>query len=121
MSDFSQQIVPFVDKELELASKARRNKNFDQEFRHLENAHILGQASTYLHTKVHCLMLLWGLRQKQPKEVFGQLLRIIGAFSKTAFGLVPEGNTGGSNVSPVKTMALSKEHSLIISRAKKHG
>lgn len=73
-------------------------------FRRLERAHVLSQTSTRDHVRVHWHMLLWGLRQRDAKEIAGQLLRIVGAASKTAFGLVPIGNTGGANVSPPKPM-----------------
>jgi hypothetical protein len=36
----------------------------------------------------------------------GQLFRIFGAATKTAFGLVPAGNTGGTDVSPFRTMPI---------------
>jgi hypothetical protein len=39
----------------------------------------------------------------------GQVVRILGAATKTIFGLVPSGNTGGSNVSPFKSMAISPD------------
>ncbi|WP_339674399.1 DUF3703 domain-containing protein [uncultured Zhongshania sp.] len=119
MLAFSRNIRPYVDRELSLAADARRAKQYAKEFEHLENAHVLGQESTYQHTKVHCLMLAWGLRQGKLGEVWGQLFRIIGAASKTALGLVPSGNTGGSNISPFATRSLSAEHSAIIAKAKR--
>lgn len=118
MLTFTRNIAPHVDKELALAASARRAKHAAIEFKHLENAHVLGQESTYQHSKVHCLMLIWGLRQRHWREVLGQLFRIIGALSTTAIGLVPRGNTGGSNISPFAKLPLSREYSDIISRAK---
>ncbi len=115
---FSTNIAPFVKAELEQAIHARQAGNPELEFRHLENAHVLGQESTYWHVKVHWLMLLWALRNSKKKELFGQVLRIVGAATKTAFGLVPAGNTGGANVSPIKRMPIKSEHQAIIDRAK---
>jgi hypothetical protein len=60
----------------------------------LERAHVLGQTSTVEHVRVHWRMFLWGLRQRSPREYLGQLVRIVGAATKTAVGLVPHGNTG---------------------------
>lgn len=117
-SRFSKNITPFVDTELTIARKARESGNVKAEFEHLENAHVLGQESTCLHVKVHILMLLWAFRNLQLKEFFGQLFRIIGAATKTAIGLVPEGNTGGANVSPFRVMPIKPEHQKIISNAK---
>ena len=104
----------------ELAQALAANKNSDvkAEFNHLENAHVLGQESTYWHVKVHFLMLFWGIRNRKLKECIGQVLRIIGASTKTAIGLVPQGNTGGTNVSPFKVMPLSSEYKALISEAK---
>lgn len=119
MSQFSKNIKPFVEQELQCAKSKRLEGNIEEEFKHLENAHVLGQNSTWYHVKVHCLMFAWGMRQKSIKEVFGQLLRIVGAATKTALKLVPAGNTGGSNISPFKPLPLSKEHAQIIERASK--
>ena len=118
MLTFTRNIAPHVNKELDLAAAAKRANKPEQEFTHLENAHVLGQESTYQHTKVHCLMLMWGLRQLNGREVLGQLIRIIGAATKTAIGLVPSGNTGGSNISPFTKLPLSAEHQQTILKAR---
>ncbi len=106
---FTRRIRPYVEQEIFQANIARSTKSFADEFRHLENAHVLGQASTFHHVKVHCMMLLWGIRQKNPTEVLGQVLRIIGALTKTFLGWVPAGNTGGSNISPFKPLPIAPE------------
>lgn len=115
---FTKNIAPFVLKEINQAKVARQAGRFDTEFSHLENAHVLGQESTYWHVKTHGLMLLWALRHRDIKECLGQLFRIIGAATKTAIGLVPKGNTGGSNVSPFRVMLIKPEHEKIIASAK---
>lgn len=117
-SRFSKNIARFVEAELLLAVQARKSGNLTAEFGHLENAHVIGQESTYWHVKVHVLMLLWAVRNFQIKEFFGQTFRIIGAASKTALGLVPQGNTGGANISPFKVLPIKPEHKAIISNAK---
>ncbi|WP_062270982.1 DUF3703 domain-containing protein [Endozoicomonas arenosclerae] len=118
MSAFSKNIRPYVEEELRLHDDLMIQGRSQEAFKHLENAHVLGQESTWLHVKVHWLMLLWGLQQNKPGEVVGQILRIVGAATKTAFGLVPKGNTGGSNVSPFKVMPIKKEHEVLIEQAK---
>lgn len=115
---FTKNIAPFVRAEIHQAKIAQQTGRFDTEFSHLENAHVLGQESTYWHVKTHGLMLLWALRHSNIKECLGQLLRIIGAATKTAIGLVPQGNTGGSNVSPFKVMPIKPEYEKIIAMAK---
>ena len=111
---FRKAIAPYVDNKLKLAENARETGDLEAEFSHLEDAHVLGQASTYYHTLVHWKMFQYGLRHALPKEMLGQVLRLIGAITKTAFGLLPKGNTGGANVSPFKPMPLSSENQSIL-------
>ncbi|GAA06644.1 putative uncharacterized protein [Photobacterium leiognathi subsp. mandapamensis svers.1.1.] len=63
-------------------------------------------------------MLYWARRNGDHQELRGQLLRVFGALTKTAVGLVPDGNTGGSNVSPFKPLPISALHQQKITRAK---
>ena len=100
-----------------LAARAwhERTLAHQQAFRHLERAHILGQASTIQHVRAHWHMFMWGLRSKASRETFGQLIRMVGAALKTAIGRVPSGNTGGSDVSPFKSMPVPQELDAIAS------
>ena len=74
-------------------------------FGHLERAHVLGQRSTGAHVRAHCRMLHIGLRRKDLKEMRGQIVRILGAALLTRIW-VPDGNTGGANVSAFKVMPI---------------
>ena len=118
MTSFTRNIQPHVEREYVSAFEAKNSGDRQLEFAHLERAHVLGQNSTYFHTKTHCLMFLWALRQMDYRELFGQLMRIVGAATKTIVGLVPEGNTGGSNVSPFRPMAISPEDAKLIQEAR---
>ena len=120
-SRFTKNIAPYVQSELLLADKERARGDINAEFEHLEKAHILGQESTYWHVRVHTLMLAWAVRNLMLKECYGQLFRIIGAATATPIGLVPNGNTGGANVSPFKTMPIWSAHQTIICNAKTDG
>ncbi len=62
-------------------------------------------------------MLSWAVRQNDRREVFGQLFRIVGASTKTAIGLIPEGNTGGSNVSPFRRLPVPPDLAATIAAA----
>lgn len=75
-------------------------------FRLLERAHILGQPYVVPHTVSHWLMLKVGWRRGDRREVGGQLLRLAAGGLLSLIGWLPEGNTGGANVSPVKPMPL---------------
>lgn len=72
--------------------------NYRGAFHHLERAHVLGQASTYQHTRVHLKMLKLAFKLRSVREIWGQLIRILGASTKTPLGIYPTGNTGGANV-----------------------
>lgn len=117
MSSFAQRIRAFVQAELDASRHARAQRNAAGEFVHLERAHVLSQATTLLHVRVHTEMLLWGLRQRSVREVFGQLLRIVGAATKSWVGLVPQGNTGGANVGACQRMPVAHELQQIIDAA----
>lgn len=115
---FTQAATPYINNKLNYArNRFTRNDN-DAGFRVLEDAHVIGQYSTYHHTRVHFEMLKYGLRQRDFKEVSGQIFRIIGALTKTAIGLLPEGNTGGANVSPFKPMPISVQNQAILTKIK---
>lgn len=118
MSHFSKNIGPYVTQELLRADQALKSGNSTRAFTHLEHAHVIGQESTYWHVKVHVQMLLWGITQKDFNEISGQIVRVIAAAALTAIKGVPVGNTGGSNVSPIKVMPIKPEHAEIIARAK---
>ncbi len=118
MSSFAELIRPHVDAELNAAAVAEATGNYAQAFRHLERAHVMGQPSTYEHVRVHWRMLLWGWRQRDVRECMGQITRVVGAATKTAFGLVPTGNTGGSNVSPIKPMPVPEDLAAVINKAR---
>lgn len=115
---FSQRVAPYVEAELTNARRARSAGDAQQEFAYLERAHVVGQESTYWHVKVHILMLVWAARNCSVREVFGQVFRVVGAATKTAFGLVPPGNTGGANVSPFKKMPIAPDLAALIQKAK---
>ena len=113
MSSFAVNIRPHVDAELRAAQL-----DATREFAHLERAHVLGQASTREHVRVHWHMLRWAWRHRDVREFGGQLLRLVGATTLTFIGLVPSGNTGGANVSAVRPMPLDPELAAIIARAR---
>jgi hypothetical protein len=92
-----------IDLELASAKLAEADGRSRDAFGHLERAHILSQRSTCLHVQSHVLMWAWAWRQRDPRELLGQTTRILAAalFSRI---WVPEGNTGGADVSAFKPM-----------------
>jgi hypothetical protein len=118
LNNFTKNITPYVQEQLSEADRSDRLGNVADSFVYLENTHVLGQESTYWHVKVHYLMLRWAIKQRDINEAIGQIIRIIGAALLTAIKGVPTGNTGGSNVSPVKVMPIKPEHAVIIAKVK---
>ena len=106
MNTFAQRIRPFVQTELDAARALESRGEFASAFSRLERAHVLGQASTCEHVRVHAAMLGWAVRHGVQTEAMGQLVRILGAATKTLWGAVPRGNTGGANVNPLKPMPI---------------
>ncbi len=118
MSDFGRRIRPYVEREVFAAYRADAQGKPDIAFSHLERAHILGQASTVEHVRAHWHMFLWSIRHRNVRECLGQLLRIAGAAISTSAGLVPQGNTGGTNVNPFQSMPIPPELAALIEKAR---
>ncbi|HSL01993.1 MAG TPA: DUF3703 domain-containing protein [Nitrospiraceae bacterium] len=121
MSEFGRRIRPYVESEILAAHQAEAQGQPDVAFSHLERAHILGQTSTVEHVRVHWHMFLWSIRQRNIRECLGQVLRIVGAALGTAVGLVPQGNTGGTNVNSFKSMPIQPELAALIKEARTSG
>ena len=85
------------------------NKKLGYAWYHLERSHIIGQSYPIEHTYSHWLMLKFGFRQKDTKEVFGQIIRLLVGGWKSFINHVPLGNTGGANVPPLKSMSIPKD------------
>lgn len=117
MTAFSRNITPFITAELLAASQAEASGSPQKAFSHLERAHVMGQTATVHHVRIHWQMLLWGLRQKSYREIFGQILRIVGAATKTCIGFIPSGNTGGANISAIKTLPIPSDLQIIIQKS----
>ena len=92
--------------ELEIYKKEISNDDLQRAWRQLERAHILGQPWFVQHTHVHWLMLKFGIKIKNRKEILGQLPRLLVGGIKSFVGKIPVGNTGGANVPPLKRMEI---------------
>ncbi|MCC6326998.1 MAG: DUF3703 domain-containing protein [Acidobacteria bacterium] len=115
MEDLS--LEEHIEAEIALAAELSKAGDDEAAFRHLERAHVLGQASTYYHTRVHLLMLKHGIKTRNIRETAGQVLRVAGAATKTPLGIYPKGNTGGANVSPIRPMPVPDDLAEILREA----
>ena len=115
---FGARIRPKVEAELLAAERSDANGNAAASFHYLERAHVLGQTSTVEHVRVHVHMLGWGVRYRRPREIVGQIQRILGAAIATPLRLIPHGNTGGSNVHPFRSMPVPPDLADVIAAAR---
>jgi hypothetical protein len=118
MFEFAKAIRPYVQAELAAAADAERRGDRRLAFWRLERAHVLSQAATFEHVRVHARMLRYALRQGLLREAFGQVLRMVLAAPLSMAGLIPVGNTGGSNVSGLRPMPVPADLQKIIDEAR---
>lgn len=102
---YARRIRPAVQYELDAAARRESRGDFGAAFAHLERAHVLGQAATVEHVRVHWAMLRWAWRQRATGEGVGQAWRLVGALLKTWLW-VPIGNTGGAGVGGFRPMRI---------------
>jgi Protein of unknown function (DUF3703) len=91
------------------ARTARARRDTAGEWRHLERAHILSQPMAGAHVRTHLAMLAYGFRRRAPREIVGQLLRLVVAGPGSWTGRYPVGNTGGADVSAFEPMPLPED------------
>lgn len=75
-----------------------RTRDYASAMRHLETAHVLGQRHVAPHVASHYWMLKLGLKRRSVSECWGQLVRIVLGAAGSALGVVPTGNTGGTDI-----------------------
>lgn len=97
------------DAEMAAAIKLYEAGAWAQAFQHLERAHVLGQQYVLPHVATHYWMLKMGVKRRSVPEVVGQVARIVLGALGSAVGIVPTGNTGGTNISMFKRLPLDPE------------
>lgn len=95
--------------ELREATRRERSGELAAAFGHLERAHVLSQRYAWPHVSVHLHMLAFGWRRRDPREVWGQLVRVLVAAPGSWFGSAPRGNTGGANVGIRQPMVIPED------------
>lgn len=84
-----------IGRSLEESDKAR----FDVAWKLMEEAHIFSQPFPGVHFYVHLRMLFLGIRVRDYKEIFGQIVRLLLAMPSSFFRVYSIGNTGRSSLS----------------------
>ncbi len=102
--------------EMEMASAGRfiRAGRLDHAMRHLERAHVLGQREIVPHVRSHWGMLRIALKRHAPAETFGQAVRVVLGALGSAVGMVPIGNTGGTDISVFARLPIDPELAALI-------
>lgn len=88
--------------------------DLERAFHHLERAHVIGQSFVGAHSKSHWLMLTLEIRRRRFSAAFGQAVRLVLGAIGSAMGVVPIGNTGGSNISMFKRLPIAPDLQEII-------
>lgn len=104
-------INDFITAELAVA------RNADDPWTHLERAHIASQRWAWPHTRVHAVMLTTAIRQRDPRETIGQLVRLTVAAPGSLTGRYPAGNTGRSTMALTHTAPIPDELDDLLERA----
>jgi len=110
-------LKPYFHQELENYRAAYHSGDLQTAWKHLERAHIIGQRYPFAHNYVHWKMLQFGFKIKSPKEVWGQIPRLVFGGVKSFVGKVPVGNPGGANVPPLKSFPIEPELMAIFRKA----
>lgn len=100
------QLKNAVDAEMAMAIRLYQRGQQAAAFRHLEVAHVLGQRYVVPHILSHWWMLKIGLQRSSMPEVIGQAARIVLGAIGSAIGVIPTGNTGGTNISIFKRLPI---------------
>jgi hypothetical protein len=97
------------------ARTARQGNGAEEEWRHLERAHVLSQPMVVAHVRTHGAMFAYGLRHRDGREIIGQLVRLVVAAPGTLTGRYPVGNTGGANVRALMPMPIPEDLLTVLS------
>ncbi|MBL8786410.1 MAG: DUF3703 domain-containing protein [Deltaproteobacteria bacterium] len=79
--------------------EAARRTPAEEAWRHLERGHILSQPFAGLHVKVHVHMIRRAFRDRNWRELVGQLPRLVLAGPGSLLGRYPRGNRGTTTIS----------------------
>ena len=112
-----QMLKPYFERELSAYRSDLHAGDLIAAWRHLERAHIIGQAYPVEHSRAHWEMLKFGIRIKNIKEIIGQVPRLLVGGVKSFVGKIPVGNTGGANVPPLRPMEIPADLQIILKQA----
>ena len=115
----NRQVREHFETSLAQAKAAVREARYAEAWPLLERTHVLGQAYTGPHVRSHWAMLVCGWRQRNAKEIVGQVARLLVAVPASLTGVLPVGNTGGANVPMTQPMPVPDDLRAILGAVKK--
>ena len=101
---------------LAAGADALRIGRADEAMMQFEATHILGQAWTGPHVRSHVAILAWAIRARRPREILGQLTRIVAAALFTWLW-IPRGNPGSTRVGALARRPVPDELATLLARA----
>ncbi len=102
------------DFEIAEAKRQIATKQWAASLHHLERAHVIAQMYVWPHVRSHALMLNVEMRRGRPLAAIGQVTRIVLGALGSAVGIVPVGNTGGSDIGMFKSMPITPDIQRVI-------
>ncbi|WP_030774423.1 DUF3703 domain-containing protein [Streptomyces sp. NRRL F-2664] len=100
----------------EMAS-ARAPGPMRERWRAAERAHILSQPWPMAHTRTHAVMVRLAVRDRDLREVLGQLVRMVVAGPGSAAGKYPDGNTGRTRAGLTTPMPIPDDLAALLAGA----
>lgn len=105
--------------EMDAARQQVKTGDLDAAFHHLERAHVIGQLYVVPHVRSHWWMLRIGVKRHSIAEVWGQTIRIALGALGSVFGVVPTGNTGGTNINMFSKLPIHADLEAILHPGRK--
>lgn len=106
-----------IDSNLVAAKESRARGDWSRCWQLLEDAHVLSQPWALPHTRVHSAMLVAGWRERDRREILGQVLRLLVGGPASAIGRYPTGNTGRARVPATQRMPVRDDLAEMLQRA----
>ncbi|MBL8517595.1 MAG: DUF3703 domain-containing protein [Betaproteobacteria bacterium] len=97
-----------------LAEQAALAEDWNLAENHYSRAHILGQPRIPLHLRAHAALFGLYIDQHRWRDAWGQAIRYVLVVPGTWLKRLPAGNSGLSNVSAFKPMAVPPDLAAII-------
>jgi hypothetical protein len=110
------ELMAAFEAEMAAAKRQIQAGRLDRAMRHLERAHVLGQNHVMPHVRSHWAMFRIAVKRHSPADGLGQAVRIILGALGSAVGVVPTGNTGGTDISMFARLPIDDEIAVLIRR-----